>query len=183
MKFTYATDRLTLRVLDPREARNVLAFEKKNQDFFLPYETDHVPNYLSLEYQKTLMTAEYNATLRGSMVRFWIFLRSRPQQIIGTVSFQGIVRFPEQCCRTGYRIDQDFAQQGYMTEALRKGQQIMFEEEKLHRIVARIHPYNSPSRRLVQRLGYTLEGLERRSVLLHGTWQDMERWVLFNPSG
>jgi RimJ/RimL family protein N-acetyltransferase len=46
------------------------------------------------------------------------------------------------------------------------------------RIELRTHPENAASQRLAERAGFTREGLERRSIWLHGSRQDALVWSL-----
>jgi RimJ/RimL family protein N-acetyltransferase len=51
-------------------------------------------------------------------------------------------------------------------------------EEGVGRIELRTHPDNEPSQRLAQRAGFQREGLERKSIWLHGERQDAIVWSL-----
>ena len=47
-----------------------------------------------------------------------------------------------------------------------------------HRLEANIQPDNDTSRRLLQRLGFRLEGFSPRYLKIAGRWRDHERWTL-----
>lgn len=182
MNFIYETDRLVLRVLRAEWAPAVLAFYLDNRDLFEKYEAIRPENFYTESYQKTLLNAEYNLAFRLSAVRFYVFRKDAPEQIIGSVCFRNIVRAMLQSCEAGYKFDARFHHQGYASEALQKGIDVMFREVKLHRIVANVMPSNEPSIRLLERLGFSCEGLERQSALIRGTWQDHARYALLNPN-
>ena len=55
-----------------------------------------------------------------------------------------------------------------------------FGELRLHRVEANIQPANAPSRALVQRLGFRLEGLSPRYLYVSGDWRDHERWAVLS---
>ena len=63
-----------------------------------------------------------------------VFLKENPTQIIGTVCFRDIVHSIYETCEVGYKFDPDFWHQGYATETLLEGIEIMFYDLKLHRI-------------------------------------------------
>src|SRR5690606_39743031 len=63
-------------------------------------------------------------------------------------------------------------------EALRLVVAQAFGKLKLHRLEASIQPTNSRSIRLVESLGFTLEGTSRRYLKIRGRWRDHQRWAL-----
>jgi len=48
----------------------------------------------------------------------------------------------------------------------------------LHRLHAGIHPANEPSRRLAERLGFRVDPSKTSRLLVDGSWQAHEAWVL-----
>jgi RimJ/RimL family protein N-acetyltransferase len=58
-------------------------------------------------------------------------------------------------------------------------------EEGVGRIEIRTHPGNEASQKLAQRAGFTREGLERKSIWLHGQRHDAIVWSLLptDPRG
>lgn len=172
MKFSYTTDRLSLKILDDAFAQPVLAFFEDNREFFTPYEPDQPEQFYTLDYQEKLLQAEYKLALNGSSVRFWIFIKNHPEQIIGTMCFSHIQPMPFCCCELGYKLDARYLHQGFATEAIKKGLELMFQEFSLHRIQARVLPTNLPSIRLLERLNFQAEGVCRECVFLNKQWKD-----------
>lgn len=99
-------------------------------------------------------------------------------ELIGQVSLNNIARGAFQCAALGYWVGHRFAGRGYMTEAVRLAVSRAFGPMRLHRVEANIIPTNEPSRALVRRLGFRLEGLSPRFLRIAGRWQDHERWAL-----
>ena len=81
-------------------------------------------------------------------------------QIIGTVGLNNIVRGCFHSCFLGYKLDQDFLNRGYMTEAVRAAVDYAFGPLALHRVEANIMPHNQASLRVAEKCGFLL--YERR---------------------
>ena len=98
MKFIYETDRLILKLLGEDDAPAVLQFYKQNRNVFEPYETIHPEQFYTVAYQRTLMNCELSLTLKHSLIRFYIFRRENPDEIIGTLCFRNINRSTYYSC-------------------------------------------------------------------------------------
>jgi ribosomal-protein-alanine N-acetyltransferase len=107
-----------------------------------------------------------------------LLCRNEDAAILGSFSLSEIVRGILQSGCLGYWVGAPFARQGYMSEGLRLVQRHVFQRLDLHRLEANIQPANEPSRRLVQRCGFRLEGFSPRYIKLHGRWCDHERWAI-----
>jgi RimJ/RimL family protein N-acetyltransferase len=72
----------------------------------------------------------------------------------------------------GYTFAAAHHGRGYATEALGGLVDRLFATSDVHRVVAHLDPANTPSLRVLERLGFVFEGLARRSELARGTWVD-----------
>jgi ribosomal-protein-alanine N-acetyltransferase len=97
---------------------------------------------------------------------------------VGAINASEIVHGNLRSCYLGYYAFVGQTGQGFMTEGMRQVIAILFREEKLHRVEANIQPDNGPSRALVQRLGFRLEGFSPRYLKIGGRWCDHERWAM-----
>ena len=98
--------------------------------------------------------------------------KNNGQNIIGSFCFDAIVRGAFQACYLGYRMDKDHVKKGYMFEALSASIQYVQNEWKIHRIMANYRPENTASGKLLEKLGFTIEGYAKRYLFLEGAWQD-----------
>lgn len=172
MDLIYETDRLVLRVLKAADAPAVLDFQMRNKDLFEQYEPARPENFYTIEYQKVLLNCEYNLTVKLSAVRFYVFLKDDPDTIIGTVCFRNMLHAVYSSCEIGYKFDAQYHRQGYASEAMTEGIRIMFDELKLHRIIANVMPENHASIRLLESLGFKREGIARDYARIQGEWRD-----------
>jgi len=176
------TDRLTLKVLGPAYARQVLAYLVRNRAFFKEWNPTTSEDFFSLAYQEQRLSNELALTKDGWMVRLHFFKRAdtRYQTVIGDLALNNIIYGAFQSCHLGYKIDEHQLNQGLMTEAVRAAVEYAFGELRLHRIEANIMPRNQRSRRVVEKLGFQEEGLARKYLKINGVWEDHIHYVIFN---
>lgn len=174
MEFQYETEHLILKVLNPSplNALAVLDFYNKNRAIFEQYEAARPENFYTTEYVHSVLTCEYNLAIQKKAVRFWIFEKTNPEHIIGTISFFNITHSIYDRCETGYKLDPDYWHKGYAKEALQKGISIMFYELNLHRIEAYVMEENTASIYLLKSLQFQHEGTTRQSIRIRGKWED-----------
>jgi ribosomal-protein-alanine N-acetyltransferase len=101
--------------------------------------------------------------------------------IVGTCNYSNIVRGPFQACYLGYQIALAQQGQGLMHEALGAANAYMFDERRLHRIMANYRPENHRSARLLERLGFAREGIAADYLFIDGAWRDHVLTSLVNP--
>jgi len=92
--------------------------------------------------------------------------------LVGGVTLCNIRRGVTQSCTLGYWVGAQYAQQGYMTAAIRAVVPFVFDSLDLHRLEAACLPANTASMRLLEKTGFKREGLARRYLRINGGWQD-----------
>lgn len=182
MEKMFTTDRLILRILEPPYGACVLDYYKRNKSFLRDYEPERPDSFYTLSHHKKTLKLEMELTKSLSLLRLWLFKKEDPQRAIGTLAFSNIVRGCFKSCFLGYKLDQDELRHGYMTEALKKGIQLAFNDYGLHRIEANIMPRNKPSIGLVEGLGFVNEGISRKYLQINGIWEDHYHYVLLNEA-
>lgn len=91
--------------------------------------------------------------------------------LIGHVSFHPW--FAERIYELGWVFDPRFHRQGYATEAAAALLRYGFETLRVHRVIATCQPENTPSWRVMEKLGMRREGHLRQCVQLgDDTWWD-----------
>jgi [ribosomal protein S5]-alanine N-acetyltransferase len=104
------------------------------------------------------------------------------ESIVGVINLSQIFHGPLKSAYLGYGLFADFTGCGYATDAVRLMARYAFDELKLHRIEANIQPENTPSIRLVERLGFAKEGFSPKYLKINGRWRDHERWALIREN-
>jgi ribosomal-protein-alanine N-acetyltransferase len=181
MKFTYETPRLILKVAKPDQADQVLDFYLRDKVLFEQFEPDRMANFYTRQFQKQTLTYEYNMAVKGTLLRYYVYEKERPQRIIGTISIQHITRGCFSSCEIGYKFSSEVHRRGYATEALTLLTDLIFRDMRLHRIMAWALPDNRASIQLLERLGFQYEGICHEYLCLHGKWCDHAQFSLIKP--
>jgi ribosomal-protein-serine acetyltransferase len=96
----------------------------------------------------------------------------------GLAGFKGTDRLNRKS-EIGYWLREEFQGRGIMTESVRALINFGFSEIGLNRIQIKCAPENLKSNRIPQRLGFTLEGIERDSEFVReGVFRDANVWSL-----
>ncbi len=174
------TDRLTLKDANEvklEEARNYLL---KNKAFLAEWEPIRDADYYGEEAIKADLKNKSDDMEQGRAAHYFIYL-SEGNLLIGTISLSNIVRGAFLSCFLGYKLDRDYLNKGFMTEAMELVIKKCFTELRLHRIEANVMPRNVRSRRVLEKSGFVREGVSRKYLRINGTWEDHEHFVLLNP--
>ncbi len=98
--------------------------------------------------------------------------RSAEPALVGGVTLTNVRRGVTQAATLGYWLGAPYVGRGLMCDALTALIPFVFDVLRLHRIEAAVMPRNTPSACLLERLGFTREGLARRYLKIAGTWED-----------
>lgn len=158
-----------LRLPRPSDAAAVEALERQSVTFHRGLVS---PPRTAAEFSKYLLRCE-----RPDLLALFV-LRREDDALLGAIEFSQIVLGPFRSAYLGYFLGAPFTGRGYMTEALGLGLRHAFQAIRLHRVEANVQPANTSSIRLLQRLGFTKEGISRRYLKIGGRWRDHERWAL-----
>lgn len=182
MKTIFSTERLNLKVLEEKDADKVLDYYQRNKEFHKEWVHERSEEFFTLEYTKLSLKKDYHNIDNGELLRLWIFKKDGLifEKVIGTIGFSNIVRGAFLSCFLGYMMDKDEINNGYATEAINKGIEIIFNEYGLHRIEANIMPKNDRSLKVVKKLGFVMEGMSKRYLHINGDWEDHIHMVLLN---
>lgn len=101
-------------------------------------------------------------------VQLLIVAESTP---VGTIGLQPI-DWPSSRAELGYWIAPDHRRNGYASDAVERVVTYAFDQLGLHRIAARVFAFNEPSRRLLESVGFTQEGVHRDVEFIDGEHQD-----------
>lgn len=175
----YQTKRLYLKVLRPYSAKEVLDYYKRNAKFLKDWDPNRDLYFYTMECQRKILRDEYRDYRKGSGIRLWL-IKKENNKVIGNICFNNIVMGNFKSCFLSYKLDKDEINRGYITEAIRKGIDIMFGQYGLHRIEVNIIPRNERSLRVVEKLNFEKEGFSRKYLEINGVWEDHLHFAIYN---
>lgn len=180
MSFIVNTNRLILKVENASIAPKALEFYKENRQYFEAFEPTRTDAFYTIEFQEAAAKYEYDETVKGHSLRYYIYLKNNPDKIIGSINFFRIRPMPFSSASIGYKFHHDYWGNGYALESCQAAISIMFSDYNIHRIVAKVSPDNTPSIHLLERMGFIYEGIEYKSVNVAGKFRDHLRYSLIN---
>ena len=181
IEMQYETERTILELTNENLVEEVLDYYTRNKAFLENFEPKRNAEFYTIEDQLELIKSDMNLQKQDRTYRFWI--RSKESNlIIGTVSISSIVRGAFQSAFLGYKLDYNYINKGIMTEVINEVVKIAFDVLELHRIEANIMPKNEPSMHVVQKCGFTNEGMSKKYLMINGIWEDHCHFVKLNEN-
>ncbi|WP_346849023.1 MULTISPECIES: GNAT family protein [unclassified Clostridium] len=180
MKSTYETERLVLTILDENDSDKVVDYVVRNREFFSQVEPQREDEFYTVDFQTEELRGDFKYIQDRIFLRLWVFNKGNYDKIVGQVTFYNIVPYAFLSCHIGYKSDKDVASKGIMTEAVKAGIKIMFEEYGMHRIEAYALPNNKASIRVLEKLGFIYEGMANKFLEVNGKWEDHLHYALIN---
>lgn len=159
------TSRLTLRWLDERDAAHQYRIFSDSEVMRFIGEP-----WTTMTQADEAIAQALTAYADGSNLVFGVALRDTGE-IVGNVNLH---RFFEsnRRCEVGYALATAHQGQGYATEALAAVIDYGFRQFDLNRFEADINPANAASGRVLERLGFQIEGRMRERWIIRGEKED-----------
>lgn len=174
------TERLRLERLEPRHAEALLDYESRNREHLRRWEPARDNNYYSLDNIRTQLEADVALMREQRIMRFAAF--SESPEIIAIINLWQIRRGVDHSAVIGYSVDAKYQSQGIATEATGAVVRYAFQELNLHRIHTSYQPENDRSARVLEKLGFQIEGRAREQMFFDGAWRDGILVAILNPN-
>ena len=173
---TLSSGRVTLSAPRRGDGAAWVALRRRSREWLEPWEA-LPPEAAALTWAERQTTKTWRTTVRftnrlasSGAVLPWVI--SYDGELVGQVSIAEISRGAALTGSLGYWIDQQVAGRGVATTAVALALAHAFGPGRLHRIEALVQPSNTPSLRLLARLGFRSEGMTVRSLFVDGEWRD-----------
>ncbi|MBY7815187.1 ribosomal protein S5-alanine N-acetyltransferase [Vibrio fluvialis] len=172
---------IILRTAEFDDAARISNYFTVNRDYLKPWEPKREEAFFSeLGWQQRLI--KLNELHKMSLGFYLLIIDADSDEMLGTISFSNISRFPFYACNVGYSLAEQAQGKQVMTRALKMACDYMFNEQNLHRVMASYMPHNKRSEAVLQRLGFVHEGQAKDYLLIDGQWQDHNLTSLVNPN-
>lgn len=165
------TARLQLNLASHGDATALSRYYSDNWDHLSPWEPRRRQDPRETIYWQRQLLGQEAEQANGSSLMLLLRHHDR-EAIIGTIRFSQIFRGGFQSCSLGFGLGASAIGQGLMQEALTTAIAHMFDDLELHRIAANYLPRNRRSGRLLQHLGFAIEGTARDYLQINGNWED-----------
>ena len=144
-------------------------YQKGDEEAIVKHANDKIigKNTLTMPYPYTLKDAkewieENLKEYKDKKSENRVFAIEIDGELCGTVGLSKIVR--EHKAELGYWIGRKYWGRGIMTEAVKAVSSYAFHDLKVKRIYAHVFLFNEPSKRVLEKAGYVLEGISRKEA-------------------
>ena len=147
------------------------ALRQRSREFLTPWEPIWPADDLTrAAFRRRLR--RYAEDQRADQAYAFLIFRSQDSTLVGGLTLANIRRGVAQAGSIGYWIGEPYANQGYMSAAVRALIPFCFGSLRLHRLEAACIPTNKPSIALLEKCGFEREGYARGYLCINGAWQD-----------
>ncbi|MBO6719020.1 MAG: GNAT family N-acetyltransferase [Rhizobiaceae bacterium] len=172
-----AGDRVTLRLPRKGDYDEWASLRRESRAFLSPWEPRWARDELERSAWRERLRRYRHEFNIGSGIPFLIF-ENRGRALVGGLTLSNIRHGVAQSASIGYWIGEPYSGKGLMLEALGLVAVHAFDKLKLHRLEAACIPDNNRSVRVLEKAGFTREGLLRSYLKINGIWQDHYLYAL-----
>ena len=170
-KLKLETERMTLRPPAHGDYRAWAALRNASRDFLSPWEPTWAADHLTRKSFTNRVYWANRSIAAGTAVPLFM-IRRTDQVLMGAITLDNIRRGPAQAGTLGYWVGEAHARQGFMREALEAMVHHAFTELDLSRLEAGCLPENTPSRGVLEKVGFKYEGVAQSYLQINGRWRN-----------
>jgi ribosomal-protein-alanine N-acetyltransferase len=176
--------RVLLRAADSEDWKAWRTLRDLSRSFLIPWEPTWPPNCLSYRFFCSILRRQWREWRTGKAYSFLIFSYGGVggPTLVGGITLGDVQHSAAQKGTLGYWMGQPYAGQGYMTEAVGLILDFAFNTLHLQRVEAGCLPRNEPSKAILTRLGFDMEGYAKAYLQINGVREDHLLWGKTNPA-
>ena len=165
------TARLSLRLPEHRDFREWAKLRHESKAFLSPWEPIWAADHLSRASFTNRVYWSQRAVKNGNAVPLFVF-HKEAGQLVGAITLDNIRRGPSQMGTIGYWVGQQYARQGFMSEAIIAMVAHAFGALDLSRVESACLPNNLASRGVLEKAGFKYEGVAQSYIQINGRWRN-----------
>ena len=165
------TARLSLRLPEHRDFREWAKLRHQSRAFLSPWEPIWAADHLSRASFTNRVYWSQRALKNGNAVPLFVF-HKEAGQLVGAITLDNIRRGPSQVGTIGYWVGQQYARQGFMSEAIIAMVAHAFGALDLSRVESACLPDNVASRGVLEKAGFKYEGVAQSYIQINGRWRN-----------
>lgn len=163
--------RVTLRFPRRSHFSEWSTLRRDSRAFLEPWEPRWAPDELDRGGWRHRVRRYREEFAAGSAIALLIFDNANGH-LLGGITLGNIRYGVAQTAQIGYWMGERYAGLGYMQDAINVLISHAFDRMRLHRIEAACIPSNARSIHVLEKAGFTREGLLRSYLRINGVWQD-----------
>lgn len=168
------TERLRIRYIEPDDAYDMFDYASRQEVCKYLLWDPHINISVTEGYIESLR----KRYLRGLYGDWAIELKSNGR-MIGTCGY-AMIDSASNSCEIGYVLSPEYRGKGYMTEAVNEVLRLSFEVLELSKASLRIINENEASKRLAERVGFSLERIGFSEMLIKDSERDIAHYAMTN---
>ncbi|OFW80069.1 MAG: hypothetical protein A2887_01255 [Alphaproteobacteria bacterium RIFCSPLOWO2_01_FULL_40_26] len=147
------------------------------ENFFAYYSNPEVNKFILCEIPKTLEEARHELHYWRKIFyqndgAYFAIADKQTDKMIGSIGLSSFNSYQSRI-ELSYDLAQEYWRRGIMTRAIERIVQYAFDDLRVNRIEASISVYNIPSKELLLKCGFVLEGILRQHRLHLGQFVDV----------
>ncbi len=163
-------DGVLLRPAEMRDFDQWASLRERSRGFLTPWEPIWPSDDLTRAAFRRRVRAQAEEIEKDEAYPFLIFRDD--DTLVGGLTVGQVRRGVSQTATLGYWMGQPHAGRGYMSRAVRAAAHFSFGTLRLHRLEAACLLHNAASIQVLERVGFTREGVARSYLRINGRWQD-----------
>jgi len=164
-------EKVTLRLPLTSDYNEWAALRRESRNFLERWEPRWTPDELDRAAWRHRIGRYREDHAQGTAIAFFI-IEKEHGRLAGGITLGNIRHGVAQSGHIGYWMGERYAGRGLMTDAVKVLSRFAFDTLRLHRIEGACIPDNARSIRVLEKAGFSREGLLRSYLRINGIWQD-----------
>ena len=169
---------MEIRLINKADAAALAEYFDVNMEHFKQWQPIRETGYYSQESLATRLAEYEHQQKNGSAAHFVGLVNDK---VVSHCFLTNIIYGPFQAGFMGYGVSKANEGAGVMTKVCVDALEYAFNELGLNRVMANYIPHNTRSARLLEKLGFSVEGLAKKYLKINGVWEDHVLTSKLNP--